>query len=129
MNVGLADVLFFLVLRTLYGKSGVLLGGHYSVVSLTFSSILHCIYVTGVYVPLGTKSERVSVQPFLLAHADFGLLDDFISLFSFCHLFVCMLPCSLNSMPTRLQTQALLPILCFSLCWSLFDNIPDDCSV
>lgn len=37
--------------------------GHYSVVSLTFSSILHCIYVTGVYVPLDTKSEWVSVQP------------------------------------------------------------------
>lgn len=61
MNVGLVDVLFFFVFRIFYGKSGVFLGGYYSVVFLIFSFILYCIYVIGVYVLLGMKFEWVSV--------------------------------------------------------------------
>lgn len=108
-------------------KVGVPLGGPCNPVSLTFSSILYCIYVR-VYVPLGAKTEWVSEHPtYSLMPISVYWMILFLCFFR--HLFVCVLPCSLNSMMIRLQTQAVLPILCFSLRWSLFDNIPDHCSV
>lgn len=75
--------------------------GHYSVVSLTFSSILHCIYVTGVYVPLDTKSEWVSVQPIyslMLISVYWMIL--FLCSLSVIFLFACcraaLIPCRLD---------------------------------